>query len=109
MFCSKTGAEERLLRTTTTWDAARFFTGKMLTRNFVAPPREVFSKISWFVTGLPLFAASRMSLGRGAGSEFTVAFRKRAALVRRCAAASAVQATMRSRAPTTSTPQARHS
>ena len=109
MFCSNTGAEVRLLSTTTTCDCARVFTGKMLARSVVAPPREVFSKISRLVTGWPLLAASRISLGSGAGSEFTGAFRSRAALARKCAAASAVQAAMRPRASTTSTPHARHS
>jgi hypothetical protein len=46
MFCSKMGADVKLLSTTTTCDCARVLTGKMLARKVAAPRREVFSTIA---------------------------------------------------------------
>ena len=88
-----------MFSTTTTCDDAPDFTGRMLARSAVAPPRGVWISISRFATVLPLLAAARINSGSGAGSELTEAFFNRAAFVCKCAAATAVQATMRSRAP----------
>ena len=53
-FCSKTGVEVRLFKTTTVSDSSPVFTGKILARNAAAWPKG----ISRFKTALPLRAVS---------------------------------------------------